>query len=302
MLTNLKFLIKNYLLNKKTLLGQQALIQSRRSYRHLNNINQAELKIFSQNGEDGIIDYLIHSLSITNPKFVEIGVGDYSECNTRFLFETRSPSGLIIDCQSSFKKKVNKNIKIWKSNLHIVENFVSSENILKILKDNSFEKNIDLFSLDIDGIDYWIVDKLPKNFSKIVILEYNPYFGHNNSITVPNIKHFDRKKYHYSMLCFGMSLRAAVEIMSKKNFVFVGSNYMKNNAFFVRKDLIEKLSIKKININNLKNYVDANFRESRNKIGKLNYLEKNSILNQIKNCYVVNLKNNKKQKIKDIKF
>ena len=61
----------------------------------IRNINDLDYKIFSQNGEDGIIDYLLHALKIDKPKFVEIGVGDYSECNTRFLFERTSPKGLI---------------------------------------------------------------------------------------------------------------------------------------------------------------------------------------------------------------
>ena len=38
-------------------------------------LNQTELKIFSQNGEDGIIDYLTFQLGIKKPKFVEIGRG-----------------------------------------------------------------------------------------------------------------------------------------------------------------------------------------------------------------------------------
>ena len=64
----------------------------------------------------------------------------------------------------------------------------------------------------------------PKNFSKIAIIEYNPYFGYKESISVPNIKNFQRSKYHHSMLCFGMSIRAAINLMAKKNLVFIGSN------------------------------------------------------------------------------
>ena len=51
---------------------------------------------------------------------------------------------------------------------------------------------LDLFSLDIDGIDYWILEKMPQNFSKIAVLEYNPLFGAELEITVPNIDNFSR--------------------------------------------------------------------------------------------------------------
>jgi len=297
-----KSFFKNYLIKKNILLGSKSIFESRKNYKNIKDINQVELKIFSQNGEDGIIDYLLESLSIRKPKFVEIGVGDYSEANTRYIFETRSPKGLIIDCNENLNKKVEKNIKLWKGDLKIVEALVNSQNILKILSRDNFKDKIDLFSLDIDGIDYWVLCELPRNFSKIAIIEYNPYFGYKESITVPNINNFQRSKYHHSMLCFGMSLKAAVILMSKKNFAFIGSNLMRNNAFFVRKDLLKKISIKKVNDKDLRYHVDANFREGRNKKGKLKFISKKEISKTIKNCYVINLKKKRKEKIKSIQI
>ena len=64
--------------------GCSALNLSRYNYKNVKRINETDLKIYSQNGEDGIIDYLLSSLKIEKPKFIEIGVGDYSESNTRF--------------------------------------------------------------------------------------------------------------------------------------------------------------------------------------------------------------------------
>ena len=48
---------------------------------------------------------------------------------------------------------------------------------MESLQEYNFYENVDLFSLDIDGIDYWILKKLPKKFCKILVAEYNPYFG-----------------------------------------------------------------------------------------------------------------------------
>ena len=299
---SLKFFFKDYFLKKNLLLASKAIFESRKNYKKIKNINQVELKFFSQNGEDGIIDYLLESLLIKKPKFIEIGVGDYTEANTRYIFETRSPKGLIIDCNDNLYQKVKKNIKLWKGDLNILESFINSQNIINILRRENFLRNLDLFSLDIDGIDYWVLKKLPKNFSKIAIIEYNPYFGYKESISVPNIKNFQRSKYHHSMLCFGMSIKAAINLMAKKNLVFIGSNLMRNNAFFIRKDLLKKISVKKINEKELKYHVDANFREGRNKKGSLNYISRDKILNEIKKCYVVNLKNNKKVKIETLKI
>ena len=57
-----------------------------KNYKDVRNLNQVEYKVFSQNGEDGIIDFLLNQLNIQNPKFLEIGVGNYKESNTRYIF------------------------------------------------------------------------------------------------------------------------------------------------------------------------------------------------------------------------
>ena len=105
--------------------------------------------------------------------------------------------------------------------MNIINKSINSENILKILNENDTLNQLDLFSLDIDGIDYWILEKMPQNFSKIAVLEYNPLFGAELEITVPNIDNFSRTQYHYSNLCFGMSLKAAINLMNKKIFILL---------------------------------------------------------------------------------
>ena len=64
--------------------------------------------------------------------------------------------------------------------------------------------------------------ELPDNLSKIVVTEYNATFGANLEVTVPNINNFNRTKYHYSNLCYGMSLRAIINLMKRKNYTFLG--------------------------------------------------------------------------------
>ena len=275
---------------------------ARKQYDNLNNLSQAEYKAFSQNGEDGIIDYLLNQLNINEPKFVEIGIGDYRESNTRLLFEIRNVNGLIVDAIDNLKNKVLKNIKLWRNNLTVLEKKVNSSNINEILKVNNFSENLDLFSLDIDGIDYWIIKELPENFAKIAVLEFNPNFGSSAKVTVPNIKEFDRSAYHYSNLCFGASLAAIIQIMHEKNFIFIGTNQFRCNAFFVNKDYIKMINVKIPDQNNIDEFVNSYFRESRDKEGNLNYLDKKDILETIKDCEVIDLNSgiDKKIKIKDI--
>jgi hypothetical protein len=296
----IRFLFKKYFEKKLFMLGVAHCLRMRPLYKEIKNINDVEFKIFSQNGEDGIIDYISYSLKLDRPKFIEIGIGDYSESNTRFIFESTSPKGAVIDCINNLENKIKKTIKIWKGDLKIINKKLDTENCIKLLNQDNMLEDLDLFSIDIDGIDYWILEKLPKHFSKIVILEYNPIFGYDLVVSVPNLKDFDRNKYHYSNLCFGMSFKAAIKIMKEKGFYFIGSNYLKNNAFFVSDKFQKNIYFEKLKIDLSSLNIDSNFRESRDTNGNLNYLSKDKALVNIYDCEVVDLSDNN-FKIKKIK-
>tara|TARA_Y100000741_G_C18182315_1_gene529874 strand:- start:26 stop:934 length:909 start_codon:yes stop_codon:yes gene_type:complete len=298
----LKKFIKSFFEKRLYNLGLSHILNIREKYNSIKNINHLDYKIYSQNGEDGIIDYLLCSLNILKPKFIEIGVGDYSESNTRFFFERTSAKGLIVDCIDDLNKKVSQNIKLWKGDLNIVEKKITSENIVNLLKKENFLDNIDFFSIDIDGIDYWVIKEMPKNFSKIVVLEYNSTFGPNLEITVPNLIDFDRTNYHYSNLCYGMSITAAINLMKEKNFYFIGTNLLRNNAFFISNDFNKSEYFKNLVVENLHSSTESNLRESRDKKGNLSLLSSKSKIDIIKDCDVIDLSKNEKRtiKIKDL--
>ena len=284
------------------LIGSSHFSLIRPNYSKIKDINDLDYKVFSQAGEDGIIDYLLYSLNIKKPKFIEIGVGDYRESNTRFVYERSSCKGLIVDVIENLEQKVKGNINFWKGDLKVVEKEIDSENIIETLNENNFNKDIDLFSLDIDGIDYWVLEKLPNEFSKIIVVEYNAIFGDKLMVSVPNIKGFQRYKYHYSYLCFGASLKALINLLNKKGYIFLGTNLLRTNAFFVLKKFKDKINLDLSNTNQLNKHVDSHIRESRNKKGRLNYLSGKNRLKEIENCEVVDLSDPEEKlvKIKDI--
>jgi len=281
--------------------GDVKIGQNKEKYEITKDLTETEVKIFSQNGEDGIIDFLLNRLKLRSRNFVEIGVGNYRESNTRYLYNKYHPKGLIIDCIEDMEEKVKPFVNLWKGDLRIVNKKINSDNILPAL--NEFcDYEIDIFSLDIDSIDYWIIDKLPNNISKIFVAEYNPVFGPDLKITVPNIEGFNRTQYHYSNLCYGMSLRALIDIMKFKGYYFIGTNLQKMNAFFISEQYKKKQYFDKLNTEELKYYTDSNIRDSRDKNYKLNFLSGIQKLKEIKDCEVVNLDNNKKElvRIKDL--
>ena len=294
----LKKLFKIYNEKKNYSIGLSHFVKISPNYSQYKNLNNLDYKVYSQNGEDGILDYFLSCLNIDKPKFVEIGIGDYSECNSRFIFERTSPKGLVIDCIENLKKKVSKNVKLWKGDLKIINEKINSNNIIDILNNNSFLDELDLFSLDIDSTDYWVLKKMSNNFSKIAIIEYNSVFGPDLKITVPNIDNFNRNEYHFSNLCFGASLRAIIDLMEEKNFKFVGTNLARCNAFFILEKYLDKINVEIPNKNNLSNHTDSNIRESRDQSGKLNYISGDERIKSIYECDIVDLNDNKIKKIK----
>ena len=287
---------KNFIRRIKFDLGlNNILLIQKSSYDDISDIQKAECKVFSQNGEDGIINYLLVKLGIIIPNFIEIGVGNYTEANTRFLYDRFYPKGIIIDCEKNLEKKVKNNTNFWRGNLIPIEININTKNINDIISKNC-DFDVDVFSIDIDGIDYWIIDQLDCSNIKIFIAEYNPIYGPDVEVTVPNLVNFNRKSYHYSNLCYGMSLMALKNIMIKKNFYLIGTNSTKNNAFFISNKFKEDEYFPNIKIQNLDYYTDFNYRESRDKNNELNYISGKNRINEIKDCNVVDLKDNKKIK------
>jgi hypothetical protein len=278
-------------------IGKVQISLNRNKYNDIQDLNETEVKIFSQNGEDGIIDYLTQKLKIDNKNFVEIGVGNYRESNTRFLYNSYHCKGLIVDSIDEMEKKVKPFVNLWKGDLRICNKKIDSENILDLL-DSNCDYEIDLFSIDIDSVDYWIIKKLKNNISKIFVAEYNPVFGSDLEITVPNILGFERTKYHYSNLCYGMSLKALINLMDQKGYYFIGTNIQKNNAFFILKNFKKEDFFNNIKIKNLDNYTNSNIRDSRDRNNNLSYLSGDKKLKEIENCEVINLKDGKEQLIK----
>ena len=100
-------------------IGEVHISQNKIKYKEISDLNNVEVKVFSQNGEDGIIDYLISMLELQEKNFVEIGVGDYRESNTRFLYQKYHSKGLIVDYIDNMEKKVKPFLNFWKGDLTI---------------------------------------------------------------------------------------------------------------------------------------------------------------------------------------
>lgn len=273
-----KYFLNKYEFEKqKILIGK--LLSENVKYKNINTLFDAEFSVFSQFGDDGIIQWLINNLDIPNKTFIEFGVEDYRESNTRFLMINDNWSGFIMDGSRNNIDKIKKSEYFWKYDLQAKSVFITKENINFHLQSVGFDQEVGILHIDLDGNDYWIWKEINVIKPIILILEYNSVFGFDRFISVPYKDDFRRNKAHYSNLYFGASLPALYNLSVHKGYTFIGSNSAGNNAYFIRNDKmngkIKELTIKE-------GYVKSKFRESRDENGNLSFysgVNRLSILN-----------------------
>lgn len=236
--------------------------------RILQDIKLAEYKVFSQWKDDGIIQFLVAYIDIPNQVFIEFGVEDYSEANTRFLLMNNNWKGLVLDASAANIESIKQQDIYWKYDLTAVQSLVTAENINDLIKDNGFSGEIGLLHIDIDGNDYWVWKAINCVDPVIVIMEYNSVFGKEMPWVTPYQASFNRTEAHYSNLYFGSSIVSLTDLAKEKGYQFIGCNSNGNNAYFVRNDYAGALKA----LTPEEGYVLSKFRESRDDKGNLTYV------------------------------
>ena len=281
---------------KKLTLGK--LLIERNKSKKIEKIEDIEFKIFSQFGDDGIIQFLIDKLEIDYEyqNFIEFGVEDYSEANTKFLLLNNNWSGLILDSSNENIENIKKNNFFWKFDLEAIECFIKKENINSIITNsNIYKKKIGILSIDIDGNDYWVWKEINVIDPLIVIVEYNSSFGFEKKVSIPYNQSFERSKAHHSNLYWGASIEALKFLAAQKGYNFLTTNSAGNNAYFIKKNLFDKI---KLNIK--KNTYQSKFRESRDESGKKTFINHDKRLSIIGHLEVEDVETNKLYKISEL--
>lgn len=275
----------------------QGIIISLLNEKSTNNLKDYEFKVFSQWGEDGIIQHLIKSIEIKNKTFIEFGVEDFFESNCRFLLMKDDWKGFVIDGSKSNISRLKNSYFYWKHDLEAVNAFITKENIEDILSTSGFENDLGILSIDLDGNDYYILQAIKSFNPRILICEFNSVFGATAKISIPYQADFNRTKAHHSNLYWGASLGAMTYLANEKGYSLVGTNTAGNNAFYVRNDLlnnnVEVLSVEAA-------YSPSNYRESRDKDKSLTYIPSNKRLETIKGLPVFDVEKKITKKIINI--
>ncbi len=285
----------NYDVHKALVLNAKALIEINNKKDTIKTLDDVEFQVFSQRGEDGIIQYLINKIEIPNKIFIEFGVETYTESNTRFLLINNNWSGLVIDGSKDHINFIKNDYIYWKYDITAVQSFITKDNINNLISDYTTVEDIGVLSVDIDGNDYWVWEKIETIKPRIVICEYNSAFGDNKKVTVPYKSNFVRSNEHYSDLYFGASLAALCELGKQKGYDFIGTTIAGVNAYFVRNDLSSSFKI----YTPQEGFNESDNRDSRNEKGELSFLRHSERLNIIKDKMIFDIETKKELTIKE---
>lgn len=207
-------------------------------------IGEVGFKAFSQTNEDGILLFIFSVIGTTNCKAVEICAGDGIECNSANLIIHHKWSGLLVDGDPAL---VEQGRRFYRKNPHtfvypptFVHSWITRDNVNDVIRDNGFEGQIDLLSIDMDGVDYWIWDAIKVIDPRVVVVEYQDIIGPERALTVPYRDDFNAYEYpttHGMPNFCGASLPAFVKLAGARGYRLVGCNQYGYNAFFIKNPL-----------------------------------------------------------------
>jgi hypothetical protein len=207
-------------------------------------------KVYSQTDEDGIIEEIFSHIP-NNKIFLEIGIQTGVECNSLYLL-LKGWKGTWVEGSSKYCNTISKELNgsNFKNKLSVVNSFIDKDNIVSIFKEAGLffgENEIDFFSLDIDGNDFYIAQELFKNsiFPKVICVEYNAKFHppHKFKIEYNKAHVWDKTDY------MGCSLQDYTDLFESFNYTLICCNIPGINAFFVRNEFAA--SFKKYTTNEL---------------------------------------------------
>lgn len=230
---------------------------------------QHEFKVFSQWGEDGIIQYLVNHLEIRHHTFIEFGVEDFAESNCRFLMMKDQWQGFVIDGSPANMQRLKASYFFWQHQLNCLASFITRDNVAELLEHSGFDKELGILSVDIDGVDFHVLDALGAWRPAILVVEYNDAFGWKRPVSVPYDAAFVRRQKHPSNQYWGANLPAFQHLAKLRGYGLVGTNSVGSNAFFVRRDLLNE-NVREVELASCVR--QASFRDSRGADGELTFL------------------------------
>jgi hypothetical protein len=194
----------------------------------------AEMRAFSQNGEDGVLAEIFARIGTRSRWFVEFGVESGIEGNCVLLADVLGWDGLFIEGDPvlhgplHLKYAANARVRTRRE-------VVTPKNIQQILAGEAVPTDLDVLSVDIDGGDFWVWEAIIDYRPSVVVIEYNSSLG----TAVRRVQPREHQGDWNGTDNFGASLSALEELGRRKGYRLVHTEMAGCNAFFVRDDLAE---------------------------------------------------------------
>ena len=199
------------------------------------NVLSQRFHLWSQNEEDGITLALFKAVGTTDRRFVDIGAGGNGG-NSGFLADVCGWGGLMVEASEARVAKLA--VRFGRFGVKTVSEWVTRENVNELLERQGVTGDVDLLSIDIDGNDYWVWQALTVCSPRVVIIEFNPFFGRTRSVVVRYDPRFDRSRHKaVCPLFYGASLSALARLAAELGYRLVLAEPRGANAYFLRKDV-----------------------------------------------------------------
>jgi hypothetical protein len=199
------------------------------------DLTRYEAKVFSQNGEDGIIVELLRRIGAPTKWFVEFGAARGIQGNCVFLADVLGWKGLFIECgDEQFAALAAK----YAGNPHIatLQAFVTPGSVEALFAQAGVPTEPDILSIDVDGADWWVWRAITSYRPRLVVIEYNASIDLDRGVTVPeDVGPWDGTAY------VGASLGALEALAAVKGYRLVYTDLAGVNSFWVREDLADSL-------------------------------------------------------------
>ena len=229
--------LKNALYQDKVYLSLQLLrMRENQGDRATNaDLRTSELRVFSQNGEDGVINALVRAIPDIPRFFVEFGVGDGWSCNCRLLAEVYGWSGIFLEANSSDFNSLNTRY-VNNPSVQCKCSFVTPSNVNEIFRDSGVPSRFGVLTIDIDGQDYWVWSALDEFYQPdIVCVEINT--GHGKKAVVEEKSDISNPAWTNT---WGASLSAILSLGESKGYTAVHTEMAGVNIFLVRNEILLK--------------------------------------------------------------
>lgn len=189
--------------------------------------------VFSQRGEDGVIEYFLKKMGVDAGYFVEFGAWDGKYLSNCAYLAQQGWSGCFIEGDGEryldLMRNYCDNDKVEKVNCFVVPE--GDNSLDSVLARIGAPRELDVLSIDIDGYDHAVWEHLANFDVRLVVVEYNP--------TIPaNVVHIQNE---YDQTCFGNSLAALWELGLKKGYRLIATTDW--NAFFASSEDCEEFGI-----------------------------------------------------------